>query len=138
MKKKTISQLKQKAWALFSEWIRRRYADWRGLVSCVTCGVIKFWWQGDAGHFEEGRNNSILFDERGCHFQCKGCNGNLRIGNISRNREEIKKAYEKFMLEKYGQKVIDEIRANKKETKQFSIQELENLISELKDKISKL
>ena len=99
---------------------------------------MKHWKQGDAGHLEEGRNNSILFDERGCHFQCKGCNGNLRIGNISRNKEEIKKGYERFMLERYGQKVIDEIRANKKKTRQFTIQELESLIKDLKEKISKL
>ena len=38
------------------------------------------------------------------------------------------------MLKRYGQKVIDELKAKKRETKQFTIQELEELIEILKQK----
>ena len=96
---KSISSLKKLAWHEFSIYIRTRFADYRGYVECVTCNRLLFWKEGDAGHFISGRHNSILFDERGCHFQCKSCN---------RNQGEQYK-YGLFMLKTYGQKVIDEL-----------------------------
>ncbi len=132
---KTIGQLKKIAWKLFSEWIRRRYADHRGFVRCVTCGAVKHWKCGDAGHFLPGRNNSILFDERGVHFQCKQCNGHFRVGTTV---PDVDKKYKEFMLKEYGPEVVKELRRNKTKTKKFSRQELENLIAELKQKISTL
>lgn len=133
----TVSSLKKKAWRLFSLYIRQRDATSEGYVRCVSCGVMKHWKQGDAGHFIDGRRNSILFDPRNCHFQCKGCNGNLRDGNISRNQKDIKNAYFRFMKQKYGLKVIRELERKNKEHKQFSVNELEGLIGELKEKLLK-
>ena len=55
----------------------------------------------DAGHFTPGRRKYILFDDRGIHFQCKHCNGPELKGNPRR--------YEKYMLQRYGQEVIDDL-----------------------------
>lgn len=115
LEKKTVSQLKTKCWELCSEYNRRKDADWRGYAKCCTCPTIKQWKEGDAGHFLGGRTNGILFDDRGIHFQCKPCNG-FRGGEQA--------IYKDFMLERYGQEVIDELYAQRKAEKQFSKQEL--------------
>lgn len=99
-KKVKISTLKKKAWTEFSIFIRTRDADRFGYVLCVTCEVRKHWKEVDAGHFIAGRLNNNLFDERGCHAQCKNCNG-PKAGNGP--------MYYKFMLQAYGQQIIDDL-----------------------------
>ena len=129
---KSISQLKKEAWKLFSEWIRRRDADWRGYVPCITCKKIFHYKKLQAGHFIPGRHNAILFHEELVHPQCYHCNVGLR-GNP--------REYDRFMREKYGDKKVaefDKLTKGRCEIKQFTNEELENLIQELKDKISKL
>lgn len=123
MKSKTISQLKKIAWKWFSIYIRSKSADYRGYVSCVTCGVVKHWKQLQAGHFIPGRHNMILFDERGCHPQCYRCNIPLK-GNP--------RAYDAFMRKTYGVKVIKELERLDRQDKQFTPKELEILIEKYK------
>ena len=135
LKRKSVQQLKVDAWELFSELIRRRDADWKGEATCCTCGVRKDWRRGDAGHFLSGRNNSILFDERGVNFQCKQCNGGLRVGITV---PDIQNRYEEFMLKKHGKEVVDEIKRNKTQTLQFTTNQLELFIISLKDRIKNL
>lgn len=55
---------------------------------------------GQAGHFEPGRKGAVLLDERGIHFQCYNCNVNLK-GNP--------REYQTFMVNKYGQELVDEL-----------------------------
>lgn len=68
------AKLKAKAWSLFSQYIRRKYADKNGYVRCVTCKEAKPWKEMQAGHFVDSRNNTVLFDERLVFPQCVGCN----------------------------------------------------------------
>lgn len=82
-----------------------------------------------AGHFIPGRKNAFLFDERGVHPQCYLCNGPLK-GNPRK--------YQAFMLQKYGQKVIDELDALSNTTKQFTYDELIDLKNLYEDKIKAL
>ena len=73
------------------------------LGRCCTCGVIKQWKYMDCGHFISkglGGSSGVRWDERNAHLQCKICNA-FRQGNAQ--------AYEPFMRDKYGQKVIDEL-----------------------------
>lgn len=131
-KPKTLTNLKKDAWNLCSKYIRQSSADWRGYATCVTCGVTKQWKELQAGHFVGGRNNALLFDERGIHCQCYGCNV-CKSGNIVE--------YFRFMQQKYGKKadkVIDELRRLSKTQKTFTRQELEDLIQEYKNKINDL
>lgn len=73
---------------------------------CCTCDAIlpAFGTRKciQAGHFIPGRKGAVLFDERGIHGQCYNCNKNLK-GNPRK--------YNAFMLEKYGQELIDELDA---------------------------
>lgn len=72
-------------------------------VKCCTCPKIKTWKQMQGGHYF-GRGlaggSGAYFDERNINTQCGQCNS-FRGGNIQ--------AYREFMLQKYGQGVIDEL-----------------------------
>ena len=134
-KKPSVSKLKKKLWKLFSLYIRQRDADYRGIATCVSCGKQKHWKEGDAGHFIDGRHNSILFDPRNVNFQCKGCNGGLMRGR--EKPKDVKKNYERFMIRKYGQAVVDELKALDKQEKRFTPKELEDLIKHYREELKK-
>ena len=120
MKKRKGKTAKQKAWDWCSLYIRLRDAvEYQkqnpevelGWVKCCTCGrLIHIKKNADAGHFiERGRCglSGVYFDERNINTQCKNCNWGAKKGkNI---RAKVDEAYKQFMLEKYGQKVINEL-----------------------------
>ena len=111
---------KKEAWEWCSKYIRLRdsiayqekYPDVPfGYVKCCTCPRIVIYNKNcDAGHYIDRGSfgaSGVYYDERNIHAQCKNCNGGFRAGkNI---RHEVDMAYEKFMLEKYGQDVIDKL-----------------------------
>tara|TARA_S200002703_G_scaffold152857_1_gene153761 strand:- start:2009 stop:2395 length:387 start_codon:yes stop_codon:yes gene_type:complete len=70
----TISKLKTKLDKIFSEYIRRRYANHDGTVSCFTCGIVKHWKEQQAGHFQSRRSHSTRWDEKNVQVQCPRCN----------------------------------------------------------------
>ncbi len=92
----SVSKAKKKAWEVFSQYIRRKYADVNGNCQCVTCNIIKPYKELHAGHFIDGRNNTVLYDERLVHPQCFHCNSKLP-GCLGGN----KVAYTLFMAKKY-------------------------------------
>jgi hypothetical protein len=81
-----------------------------------------------AGHFIDGRYNAILFDERGIHPQCMGCNVML-----NGRKEE----YFVFMEGKYGREVIDELRRHRNQSRSFTAEELEVMIVNFKQRIDR-
>ena len=125
----SISKLKERVWKWFSIYIRLRDADWKGFAQCVTCGKTDYFSKLQAGHFIPGRHPSILFDERGVHPQCYHCNVGLK-GNPRK--------YDAFMKKKYGQKVIDELDRLDTQLKQFTKEELQELLSHFQNKAKKL
>ena len=68
-KKKSLRSLKAKCWTLFSEFVRRKYADAEGFASCYTSGVRAHWKELQCGHAIGGRHNAVLFDEEICRPQ---------------------------------------------------------------------
>ena len=84
-KKEVVLKPKAKAWMWFSRYIRKKSADESGLTTCVTCGKPDHWKNLQAGHFIDGRNNSVLFDERLVHVQCFHCNSK-RPGCLAGNK----------------------------------------------------
>lgn len=96
-KTKGLSYYKNKAWRMFSKYIRTRDCLLttgtleRG--KCVTC-VEEFPFEKlQAGHAIGGRNNSILFDEQLVNAQCAGCN-HYKNGNYGK--------YSVWFINKYG------------------------------------
>lgn len=73
-KKDSIASLDKKLWKVFSEYVRRRDADERGCVYCVTCSKYDHYKNMDAGHFISRRHASTKFDEQNVFPQCPGCN----------------------------------------------------------------
>ena len=128
-KQRTIGQLKKIAWKLFSELIRRNAADFRGFVRCYICGVVKHWKEMDAAHYESRRFNSTLFDRQNVHACCKKCNIWL-YGNMPKYALKLK--------QDYGEGILETLNKRASILKQFTKQELENLIIEFKNELSKL
>ena len=78
MPKSSKTKAKEKAWKEFSRYIRLRDCLRTTFTldeaSCVTCNRLFDFKQLQAGHFIPGRNNAVLFSEKGVHAQCFGCN----------------------------------------------------------------
>ena len=89
---------------------------------CSTCTTVKSWIYMDGGHWIDrgsGGQSGVYYDERNVNLQCKSCNAGFYKGIRKPN---IKVAYDLFMLEKYGQKVMDELRIRDKLiTRKFSV-----------------
>jgi hypothetical protein len=64
MKKSKLTLAKDKAWSWFSKYIRLKNADEFGWCVCITCGIPKFWKEIHAGHYVDGRNNTVLLDRK--------------------------------------------------------------------------
>ena len=76
---------------------------------CCTCTKVKSWIYMDAGHWIDrgsGGQSGVYYDERNINLQCKSCNAGFYRG---KNRPDVKSAYNEFMLNKYGQEVMDEL-----------------------------
>lgn len=63
--------------AVFSQFIRLKYADEKGLVKCFTCDTKKHWTLMQNGHYMKRGNLYLRFDERNCRPQDKYCNEDL-------------------------------------------------------------
>lgn len=108
------AKLRKKAIADFNRMIRIEAANDDGICMCVTCGKHFRWDAGikeaHTGHFVAGSTNSVVFDERNAHPQCSHCNYYL-----SGNQE----VYTQFMVDTYGQDVVDELRAARHKAKKL-------------------
>ena len=122
-------KLKKKVWKVFSQYIRLKYADKDGFVTCYTCGKRLFWKKAQAGHAIGGRTNSVLFDEDLVRPQCYRCNVVLN-GN-----------YNKFSLKLIKENGLDwwekKLRDSTK-VKKYSIEDLESLYKYYSEKVKKL
>ena len=128
-KKKTVTSCKKRADRLFSEIVRRSAADDYGWVQCVTCGVKVQWKASDAGHYESRRHNMTRFDKRNVKPQCRTCN---------RYEEGRKYEFGKYLVGIYGKDIIDELRTLAHTVKRFTVDELEEMITEFKKELEKL
>jgi len=128
--KKSVSSLKKKAWTLFSIYIRLRdclkTTGTTEYGKCITCSQTKSFSELQAGHFIAGRSNAVLFDEKGVFAQCYRCNVGLH-GNVLEYRRKI--------IEMYGPGSDELMEQESKKLKKFTVDELEDLIKSLKEKI---
>lgn len=133
-KKKTPRQkAKEAAWKAFSNYIRTRDCiRFSGDIHegyCVTCWRTYPFKELQAGHFIDGRGNSVLFDERIVYTQCFGC-------NIKKKGNYVE--YFVFMEREWGRKKIDEFRDLKAEVKPYKEHDFRELEEEFKRKTKEL
>lgn len=129
VKLKSISFYKKKADRVFSEWVRRRYADQDGIVVCFICGREMHWKSAQNGHFLSRSYNATRYDEVNCNTCCVGCNV-FKHGNMVE--------YAARMRKKYGTNIIEKLLKRGKETKQFTRNELQEIIKVYSEKIQNL
>lgn len=123
-KKPSRKLLVKKLDAIFSEYIRRRYAK-NEIATCVTCGKKDHWKKLQAGHFMSRKHYSTRWDEDNVEVQCSACNV-FRYG-------------EQYLFAKYlGNKKADRLLAKSRETVKFSDPELQEMIDIYKNKVSLL
>ena len=73
-RKPTRKALVAKADKVFSEYIRRRYANHKGIAECYTCGTKKHWKELQCGHFQSRKHYATRWNETNCQVQCAACN----------------------------------------------------------------
>jgi len=103
---------------VFSQYVRLRAADHRGMGECYTCGAIRHWSEVDAGHFMSRACMSTRWDEKNVQFQCKRCNG-------FRSGEQF--LFSQHLDSDYGEGTADGLYIKSKQTYKHTPQELETM-----------
>jgi len=108
---------------------RLNETDANGYGYCCSCGKMVEWNGCHGGHFQpKGRHyNAACLEEDNVHIQCTTCN-TYRGGNPA--------GYSKFMLDKYGQDVIDYI--EKKSYERLELEEVREIAKIYKQKCKDL
>lgn len=118
-KPKTKGYWTKKLDTIFSQYIRQKYADNFGMVSCYTCGSRKHWKDMQNGHYISRGNMATRWLEENCRVQCVGC-------NVFKNGNYVE--YSSRLIEEIGLKKYKELVKKKYEIKQFSIKDIQDLI----------
>ncbi len=128
MRKPKRKTLIKKLDTVFSEYIRRKYADKNGIVKCYTCNK-KAYWKGEGmqnGHFISRASRILRWREDNCRVQCYQCNcmkfGQSFIFGCNLNKE-------------YGYNKAEELLIESKKIIKQSDEDLKNLIKLYEDKI---
>lgn len=129
-KKPTLKSLKNKAWKLVSQYVRKREADAGGFCGCYTCGApIHAVLEAQAGHAIGGRHNSVLFDDEICRPQCVRCNVFLR-GNYP--------VFTAKLIREKGLEWFEKKLSDARQTVKYTRADLEELIDTYKAKLEAL
>jgi hypothetical protein len=127
--KESVKKLQKKLDEIFSVYIRRRYADSNGMVTCFTSGKRLHWKEAHCGHFISRRHLGTRWDEINCQVQSVAEN----IFNQG-NAPEFARRIE----EKYGKSALEMLFIKKNNKVKLSPFEYGLLIAEYKEKVSKL
>ena len=132
-KKKTPAQIAESCAEYIQRIVRLKAAIHNDspYISCVSCGTVDHWTQMQGGHYiprgvtSPWRGTALKIVEENIHPQCKRCNLTLQ-GNSP--------GYTRYMVETYGQDMVDEIEAVAigKAVNKWNRLELEDLLTELK------
>lgn len=121
-KKLSRSKLIKKLDTIFSQYIRVKDSNKKGIGTCVTCGKKEHWKNLQAGHFMSRKHYSTRWDEDNVKIQCVSCNV-FRYG-------------EQFLFSKYlGNKLSEDLLAKSRNIIKFTNVELEEMISQYSNKL---
>jgi len=114
--------------AIFSQYIRLKYADKDGKVQCYTCPTKKHFTLMQNGHYMKRAHLYLRWDERNCRPQCQGCNeyesGNMAVYTAN--------------LEKECRGITDILRADAVLVHKPTRDEIRQIVAEYSPKVTKL
>ena len=120
----TLSDYLKLAQQVFNKFIRLRD---KGQV-CISCQKKPL--KENAGHFFNANNHyNVRFDERNVHLQCEHCNTYLSANLIE---------YQRNLIHKIGIESYNELEADARKTRKFTKDELNEIITEYKQKVKQL
>lgn len=126
-KKTSRKTLINKLDRIFSEYIRKRDADKKGYVTCITSGKKYHYSEVDAGHFISRKEMSTRWHEDNVFAQSR-----------YDNRYRYGKQYEySLALEKKQQGLPKHLYNLSKQTVKYSIIDLQEMVEKFKTKLEK-
>ena len=125
MAKSKKTRLRDRLDKIFSNYIRLKYAQ-NGYVACCSCGKVFHWKKIHAGHWIIRKYLNTRWDEFNVHPQCCGCN-TYGEGNSA--------GYAKFMLETYGEEIMDRLIEKRNDHRTWRESDYQKLIDIYKDKL---
>lgn len=87
-----------------STYIRLKYADHAGNVSCVSCGKVLPWQEAHCAHYIGRAAKATRWEENNLHPACPGC-------NVYRKEFHMRE-YTLYMLDHYGREFLEELKEN--------------------------
>ena len=121
--------LKKKADAIFSTYIRLKYADEDLNVKCFTCDKVYHYKKIQNGHFYSRSILSLRYDEQNCRPQCYGC-------NIAQKGNYIE--YYKRLEKEIGKGGMDYLEYKRHQTKKMGKADYQELIDLYTQKVADL
>lgn len=129
-REKKPSYWKERAWKKCSLYNRKKDIDkFTEIGYCCTCNKLLHWRDGDAGHFQSGRGNAILFYDKGIHLQCKKCNG------PGKGEQYL---YGEYIKNRYGKEEVLKQLEMKNQTVQYTIADYQRIEKGYDKKLAKL
>ena len=127
-----IAKKKKDLDEIFSKYIRLKYSDRNGYVSCFTCGKLFHWKKLQNGHYISRNHLATRFDENNCRPQCWGCNGYGRGRPLE---------FEEGLKRQLGSEVVETMKQNRHSVNKLTeawydlkIEQYKRLIKEMDDK----
>ena len=96
-----LSTLVTKADTVCSIYIRMKYADHAGCITCITCGAYMPWKDSQNAHYIERGHHWTRYLEENLHPACASCN--------FYHKEFHKRQYTLAMIDLYGREKITEL-----------------------------
>lgn len=125
----SIPILTKKLDVIFSKYIRLMSRDRYGMVKCYTCDYREEPKKLQAGHWIPRQHKVTRWEPWNVHPQCYACN--MHFGG--RPQE-----YRERLVDEYGEEEVEEMALRRHEVRQFSRDELKELIEEYKAKVTEL
>lgn len=115
--------------AIFSQYIRLKYANEYGEVACYTCGAKMNWKEAQNGHFYSRARYTTRWEEANCRVQDYRCNVALSGNYI---------VYTRNMLAEIGSEALDLIENRSKSIEKIPTSLLIEKISYYKTEVERL
>jgi hypothetical protein len=100
--KPSLPALQAKADKAMSTYIRLKYADHAGMVTCVSCGKVLPWQDAHCAHYIGRAAKATRWLEENLHPACPGC-------NVYRKEFHMRE-YTLFMIDTYGRDFLDQLK----------------------------